>query len=56
MVARGGLHASALSLLKKHVTVANAAELFESCTRKSARQVEELLAARFRASVGGSGC
>jgi hypothetical protein len=25
----------------------NAAELFESCTRKSARQVEELLAARF---------
>ncbi|MET0795686.1 MAG: HNH endonuclease signature motif containing protein [Polyangiaceae bacterium] len=47
MVARGELHASALSLMKKHVTVENAAELFESCTRKSARQVEVLLATRF---------
>jgi hypothetical protein len=46
MVARGELHASALSLMKKHITAENAAELFESCTRKSARQVEELLAAR----------
>ncbi|MET0789923.1 MAG: hypothetical protein ABW061_00250, partial [Polyangiaceae bacterium] len=47
MVARGELHASALSLMKKHVTTENAAELFETCTRKSARQVEELLATRF---------
>jgi hypothetical protein len=47
MVVHGELHASALSLMKKHVTSENAAELFESCTRKSARQVEELLAARF---------
>ncbi|MES1175944.1 MAG: hypothetical protein ABUL62_16605 [Myxococcales bacterium] len=47
LVARGDLHASALSLMKKHITAENAAELFEVCTRKSARQVEELLAARF---------
>ncbi|MET0791713.1 MAG: HNH endonuclease signature motif containing protein [Polyangiaceae bacterium] len=47
MVARGELHASALSLMKKHLTAENAPELFESCTRKSARQVETLLATRF---------
>jgi hypothetical protein len=47
LVARGDLHASALSLMKKHVTAENAAELFEVCTRRSARQVEELLATRF---------
>ena len=47
MVASGALHASALSLLKKHLTPENAGELFELCTRRSARQVEELLAARF---------
>ncbi|MET0795208.1 MAG: HNH endonuclease signature motif containing protein [Polyangiaceae bacterium] len=47
MVANGELHASALSLMKKHLTLENAAELFESCTRKSARQVETLLATRF---------
>jgi hypothetical protein len=47
LVARGDLHASALSLMKKHVTAENAGELFELCTRKSARQVEVLLAARF---------
>jgi HNH endonuclease len=47
LVARGELHASALSSMKKHLTAENAAELFELCTRKSARQVEELLAARF---------
>ncbi|HET7540748.1 MAG TPA: hypothetical protein VFK05_12775 [Polyangiaceae bacterium] len=46
-VASGELHASALSLLKKHLTSENAAELFECCRRQSARQVEELLAARF---------
>src|SRR6185295_15301877 len=47
MVASGALHASALSLLRKHVTSENAAELFELCKRKSARKAEELLAARF---------
>src|SRR6187431_3020363 len=47
MVASGALHASALSLLRKHVTPENAAELFERCAHQSARKVEELLAARF---------
>ena len=47
MVAGGTLHASALSLLRKHLTPENAAELFELCKQKSARQAEELLAARF---------
>src|SRR4051812_4580315 len=46
-VARGDLHASALSLIKKHLTADNADQLFELCTRKSARQVEVLLAAQF---------
>src|SRR4051794_38500909 len=46
-VASGQLHASALSLLKKHLTTENAGELFELCKRKSARTVEVLLAARF---------
>jgi hypothetical protein len=41
------LHASALSLLKKHLTPENASELFELCAHPSARKVEELLAARF---------
>src|SRR6478735_6044193 len=47
LVANGALHASALSLLRKHLTSENAAELFELCAHRSARQVEELLAARF---------
>src|SRR6187431_3549820 len=47
MVASGVLHASALSLLRKHVTPENAAELFELCAHRSARKVEEVLAARF---------
>src|SRR6187431_662183 len=47
MVASGALHASALSLLRKHVTPENAAELFELCAHRSARKVEEVLAARF---------
>src|SRR6185295_9718040 len=47
MVESGALHASALSLLRKHLTPENAAELFEVCTNRSARKVEELLAARF---------
>ena len=52
MVASGDLHASALSLLKKHLTTENAVDLFELCKRRSARKVEELLAARFpRADV-----
>ncbi|HET7543047.1 MAG TPA: HNH endonuclease [Polyangiaceae bacterium] len=46
-VASGELHASALSLLKKYLTSENATELFECCRKQSARQVEELLAARF---------
>src|SRR3954470_19578168 len=46
-VARGDLHASALSPMKKHLTADNADQLFELCTRKSARQVEVLLAAQF---------
>jgi hypothetical protein len=47
MVASGTLHASALSLMRKYVTAENAAELFELCSRRSARKVEALLAARF---------
>jgi len=47
LVASGALHASALSFMKKYLTTENAAELFELCTHRSARQVEELLAARF---------
>src|SRR5687767_6324932 len=47
LVASGALHASALSLLRKHLTTQNAGELFERCKKQSARKVEELLAARF---------
>src|SRR6188768_97537 len=47
LVASGALHASALSLVRKHLTPENAGELFELCKRRSARKVEELLAARF---------
>src|SRR6188768_2687662 len=47
LVASGALHASALSLLRKHLTPENAGELFELCAHRSARKVEELLAARF---------
>ena len=47
MVATGALHASALSLLRKHLSSENAAELFELCAHRSARKVEEVLAARF---------
>ncbi len=46
-VASGDLHLSALCSLAPHVNRENAAELFEVCSRRSARQVEELLAARF---------
>src|SRR6187431_3209941 len=47
MVASGALHASSLSLLRKHLSSENAAELFELCAHRSARKVEEVLAARF---------
>jgi GLTT repeat (6 copies) len=47
LVASGELHASALSLMRKHASCETAAELFEMCRRKTARQVEALLAARF---------
>ncbi len=47
MVARGELQASALSLMNKHLTSENAAEVFELGKQKSVRKVEELLAARF---------
>ena len=47
LVASGALHASALSLLRKHLTPENAGELFELCKQRSARKVEELLATRF---------
>src|SRR6478735_2051141 len=47
MVASGALHASALSMIRKHLSPENAAELFELCAHRSARKVEELLAARF---------
>src|SRR6187431_1662931 len=47
LVASGALHASALSLLRKHLSPENAAELFKLCAHRSARKVEELLAVRF---------
>src|SRR6187399_1536924 len=47
LVANGALHASALSLLRKHLSPENAAELFELCEHRSMRKIEELLAARF---------
>jgi hypothetical protein len=46
-VARGDLRLSALCALSCHLDPANASELFEACRRKTRRQIEELLAARF---------
>jgi hypothetical protein len=46
-VTRGDLHLSALCALSPHLDPANAGELFEACRRKTRRQIEELLAARF---------
>src|SRR6188474_749887 len=46
-VARGELHLCALCALAAHLTPENATELFEACTGKTRRQVEELLAGRF---------
>jgi len=48
LVANGELHISALRSLKVHVNRENATELFALCRNKSARRVEELLAARFQ--------
>ena len=47
LVATGELRVVALSLMRTHLNADNAAELFELCRRRSFRQVEELLAARF---------
>jgi len=46
-VARGELHLCALCALAPHLTTENAADLFQACRRKTRRQIEELLAARF---------
>src|SRR5450432_1429416 len=46
-VARGDLHLSALCALSPRLKPENASELFEECRRKSRRQIDELLAARF---------
>jgi hypothetical protein len=47
LVARGDLHLSALCGLAPHLDAQNATELFNACRRKTRRQVDELLAARF---------
>ena len=46
-MARGDLHLSALCGLAPHLSPRNATELFTACCRKTRRQVDELLAARF---------
>ena len=51
-VARGELHLCALCALAPYLSEENAGTLFEACTSKTRRQIEELLAARFpRADV-----
>jgi hypothetical protein len=47
LIARGNLHLSALCGLAPHLSPQNATELFAACCRKTRRQVDELLAARF---------
>ncbi len=47
LVASGTLHQSALCALSPRVDESNAAELFEACSGRGIRQIEELLAARF---------
>src|SRR5450432_1117751 len=47
LVARGELHLSALCGLAPHLNPQNATELLSACCRKTRRQVDELLAARF---------
>jgi hypothetical protein len=46
LVTSGALHLSALCMLKQHLNPENATALFALCSRKSARRVEQLLAAR----------
>ena len=46
-VARGELHLSALCALSPHLNRENATELFDSCSHKTRRRVDEILAARF---------
>jgi hypothetical protein len=47
LVARGELHLSALCELGPYLNPENASELFEACRRKTRRQVDGVLAARF---------
>jgi 5-methylcytosine-specific restriction endonuclease McrA len=47
LVASGAVHLSALELLRDYLTEENHAELLRSASRKSKREVETLLAARF---------
>jgi DNA-binding transcriptional ArsR family regulator len=47
LVARGELHLSALCAMNPHLNPENAAELFEACSNRTRRQVEEALAKRF---------
>ena len=47
LVERGELHLSALCALAAQLNPENATELFEACRRKTRRQVEAILAARF---------
>src|SRR5476651_1731273 len=44
-VARGDLHLSGLCALSPHLKPENTSELFESCRRKTRRQIEGVLAA-----------
>lgn len=46
-LARGQLHLSALSALASHLTPENANELFDACSGKTRRQIDELLVNRF---------
>jgi len=46
-IARGELHLCALCALAPLLNDTNAAELFEACSGKTRRQIEQLLAARF---------
>jgi hypothetical protein len=54
LLAEGDLHLSALCLLRDHLTQDNHRELFEAASRKTKKQVEELLAARFPRPDAGS--
>ena len=46
-VARGELHLSALCAIAPQLNADNATELFEACRKKTRRQIESVLAARF---------